>query len=107
MEKAMGGAIQIEQLLLGKEPAEMNLLRDPQLFGEFLEMRLQRPLPGDDQLRVRKFLLENGKGTEGGGHAFFGNEPASLHESPAAIDRGITPNKRKFVQRHARAIDAQ
>src|ERR1041384_3922495 len=70
-------------------------------------MRLERSLARNDQFRVWKFLLENCEGAERSRHAFFRDQPAGLDETPAAVGGRIAPNKRKFVERNAGAIDPQ
>ena len=107
VEKTMRAAVKIEQFPLRKKTAEMDFAHDPEFFGELFEMRLKRSLARDDQLRVRKFFLENGKRAQRSRDAFFWNQPARLHETPAAVGGLIAPDERKFVERNAGAIDSQ
>src|SRR3954469_25144185 len=103
----MRTAVEIEQFFLGKEPAEMNLANNAEFFRQLLEVRLERPLAGDDQFGIRKFLLENCESAEGSRDTLLRDQPARLHETPAAVDRRIAANKWKFVERNTGAIDAE
>src|SRR5436190_18217286 len=107
VEKTMRAAVKIEQFPLRKKTAEMDFAHNPEFFGELFEMRLKRSLSRDDQLRVRKFFLENGKRAQRSRDALFWNQPARLHETPAAVGGRIAPDERKFVERNAGAIDSQ
>ena len=103
----MRAGVKLQQFRLGEKSAEMNLVDDPEFLGQFFQVRLERTFAGDDQLGVRKFLLENREGAKRSGHPFLRDEPASLHESPAAILRRLAANKGKFIQRDAGPIDPQ
>ncbi len=85
----------------------MDLSHDPQLFDQFLQMRLERALPRDAQFGQRKFFLKNGERAQRGGDAFFRNQPAGLEQPPAPIDRRFPPHIRELVQRQPRTIDPQ
>ena len=85
----------------------MDLGDDAKLFGQFFQMRLERTFARDDELGVGKFLLKNGKGAERSRDPFFRNQPAGLHEAPATVGGSVAADKRKLMQRHAGAVDAQ
>ena len=85
--------VEIHQLALRKEAAEMHLRSNPELLGQFFEVRLQRTFAGDDELGLRKFLLENREGAERRGDAFLRNQPARLQQSPVAVGRRFALQK--------------
>src|SRR3954453_16392258 len=107
MEKEMRARVQVAQLPLREKSYEMNFVDDAKLFRQLLEMALQRPFAGNDQLRVRILFLENGEGAERSRDAFLLNQPACLHQAPPSIHRCLTPDKGELLQRNAGAADAQ
>src|SRR5437016_12974454 len=106
VEKRMRAAVKFEQFLLGKKAAKMDFAHNPKFLRQLFEVRLKRSLARDDQLCVWKFLLENGKRAERSGHALFRDQPAGLHETPAAVSRRIATNEGKFMKQNAGATDA-
>src|SRR5204862_7453033 len=103
----MRTGVELDQFLLGKKTAKVDFAHDPQLLRQLLQMRLEWALARDDQLCVRQFLLENREGAQRSRHPFFRDQAADLHETPAAVDRRIAPDERKFVERNTGAIDAE
>ena len=58
--------IKIEQIRLRKKAGEMHMRADAQLRGQLFKRRLERPFPGDEELRPRMRRMENGKGAQTG-----------------------------------------
>src|ERR1051325_3327408 len=85
----------------------MDFRNNPKLLCEFFEVRLKRTFAGDNQLRIRKFFLENCEGTKRCGHSFFWNQTTGLHELPTAINWRLSGNERKLAERNTSSINAQ
>ena len=99
--------VQSEQLRLRKEPDEMHVVGNAEPGRKHLQLGLQRALAGNEEFGIWKISFENREGAQTRGHAFFWNQPARLHDSPAAIWWCLSFHQRKFIQRNTGAVDSQ
>src|ERR1043166_3635071 len=107
MQENVRSRVKLDELLWREEADKMHVARNSQSGRKHLQFRLQRSFAGNEKFGARMVLLENGECAQTGGDAFFRNQPAGLHDAPAAVRRRWSIHHRKFVQWNTGAIDAQ